>query len=463
MSRPPSNPPHSGVVQGTEPAEPVDPALLSGPAFISGPAFVSGSALSRGAAVLEEPVVSVREGALAEVAQSLRAFDGHPSLDRVWARVARAVPEPESMMSRGSLASAGVAAQQGAALRPRRLRSRTWVQASAGVALVAAGVLMGIYLERTLGTGTTYLAQSENAPGTLGQLPAARPAERPALPQQPTQTRGQAIDGLSPNSDQSRTSAVRTGSRRRTSVALLAQDSLPSAASGVVAPSSAVPLATETGLAEVVVAPGSVWRGLAERGDFVEAAAALESAGGFEQALLRAGPDELMTLADVARAVGRPALAVQALRGVLDQYRDNENAPLAAMTLGNLLRNAGDAVGAAEAFALNRRLSPGGDFAEDALVREFDMAMEATDLTEAQRLQAQYEREYPEGRHSEVLRAEVERLAAELAPPVLEDEEDAEGDQPGSGDASDEQPPVSDAEPHAPVGEDADKAAEQER
>jgi len=186
---------------------------------------------------------------------------------------------------------------------------------------------------------------------------------------------------------------------------------------------------------------------LAERGDFAGAAAAIDSAGGFEQAFLLAGPDELMTLADVARAVGRPALAIQALRVVLDQYRDNENAPLAAMTLGNLLRRAGDAVGAAEAFALNRRLSPGGDFAEDALVREFDMAMEAMDLTEAERLRAQYEREYPEGRHSEVLRAEVDRLATELLPPEGQDEEDAAPSPTDSADAPDEQPSSDDESP----------------
>jgi hypothetical protein len=207
--------------------------------------------------------------------------------------------------------------------------------------------------------------------------------------------------------------------------------------------------------------PTAAWHGLAERGDFEGAARALDSAGGFEQALSTAGADELMMLADVARAAGRPAVAIQALRVVLEQHRDNENAPLAAMTLGNLLRRAGDAAGAAEAFALNRRLSPGGDFAEDALVREFDMAMEALDLAEAERLAAQYEREYPEGRHSEVLRAEVERLANELLPPAREDEEDAEATRADATDAADEQRPASDDELQASPGD--EKSVEQGR
>ena len=73
------------------------------------------------------------------------------------------------------------------------------------------------------------------------------------------------------------------------------------------------------------------------------------------------------------------------------------------------------AEGAAAAYALNRRLSPGGDFAEDALVREFDMALEHGDLATVERLRAQYESEFPEGRHLDDIRAEAAELARRWA------------------------------------------------
>jgi hypothetical protein len=166
---------------------------------------------------------------------------------------------------------------------------------------------------------------------------------------------------------------------------------------------------------EVVPPPKATWLLSAERGDFAAAFQALDESGGFDAVLASGSPEELMTLVEVARFVGRNGRAIQALRAVTTRYESDANAPIAAMILGNLLSKAGDAGGAAEAYALNRRLSPGGDFAEDALVREFDMAMADGDLPSVQRLRAQYEAEFPQGRHLEEIRAEAARLA-ELLP-----------------------------------------------
>lgn len=152
------------------------------------------------------------------------------------------------------------------------------------------------------------------------------------------------------------------------------------------------------------------WVLLADRGEYAAAFQRLDESGGFDGVLTTGSSEELMALADVARFVGRQGRAIQALRAVTDRFQGDPNAPLAAMIIGNLLSRAGDAQGAAEAYALNRRLSPGGDFAEDALVREFDMAMADGDLAGVERLRAQYEAEFSEGRHLPEMRADEARL-----------------------------------------------------
>jgi len=102
---------------------------------------------------------------------------------------------------------------------------------------------------------------------------------------------------------------------------------------------------------------------------------------------------------------------------VVENFRCAPEAPLAAWTLANLLDQAGDEAGAASAYALYRRLSPGGDFAEDALAREVDSALTLGNLELSARLIAQYENEFPNGRSLEEFRAELARRS-ERAPAV---------------------------------------------
>lgn len=154
------------------------------------------------------------------------------------------------------------------------------------------------------------------------------------------------------------------------------------------------------------------WKLLADAGDFEAAARSLERAGGFHAVLGGANSAQLMSLVDIARATGGRDRAVLALRRVLDAYPDTPEAPLAAWTLGNVLEQSGDEAGAAEAFALYRRLSPSGDFAEDAVVREVDAALVRGNLELAAELIEQYAKDYPHGRRLDEFRRELEELRA---------------------------------------------------
>ena len=158
------------------------------------------------------------------------------------------------------------------------------------------------------------------------------------------------------------------------------------------------------------------WLLLAERGDFAAAFSEIDGATGFDAVLAEASAEELMTLADVARFAGRDARAIQALRQVTERFRTDPNAPLAAMMLGNLLGRAGDHAGAARAYELNRILSPGGDFAEDALAREFDLALRARDIERATQLLTEYELEFSGGLRQAAMRAELDELVARALP-----------------------------------------------
>ncbi len=157
------------------------------------------------------------------------------------------------------------------------------------------------------------------------------------------------------------------------------------------------------------------WKLLADSGDFEAAARALDRVGGFHAALDGANSAQLMGLVDIARATGSRDRAVQALRRVLDAYPGTPEAPLAAWTLGNLLEQAGDSAGAKEAFALYRRLSPSGDFAEDVAAREVDAALVRGELELAAQLIDQYAKDYPHGRRLDEFRSELEEQRAAAA------------------------------------------------
>jgi TolA-binding protein len=154
------------------------------------------------------------------------------------------------------------------------------------------------------------------------------------------------------------------------------------------------------------------WQRLANSGEYEAALFELGQDGGFETALLASNAEQLMLLADVARATGQTQRALAALRRIVSEFRGEPVAPLAAYSLGNLLEKSGDARGAAQAFAVYRALSPEGDFAEDALVRQLRSAVERDDRDYAKQLAAQYQVDFPEGRRGEEVSRWVDELAA---------------------------------------------------
>ncbi len=170
------------------------------------------------------------------------------------------------------------------------------------------------------------------------------------------------------------------------------------------------------------------WEKLAETGEFRAANEALDRSGGFELAASRASAGQLLILADIARASGNRERATQALKRLLSVYVSAPEAPLAAWTLGNLLEQAGDRAGAAEAYATYRRLSPAGDFAEDAAARQVDVALSQGNLELGTRALEEYAQNFPKGRRLSEMRKRLAALAApavdDAAPTETEDEEE---------------------------------------
>lgn len=154
------------------------------------------------------------------------------------------------------------------------------------------------------------------------------------------------------------------------------------------------------------------WEKLADDDRYDEARAALETHGGFSTVLGNASAPQLMTLADIARRTGSRDNAILAWRRIVEAFPAADEAPMAAWTLGRQLEDLGDSQGAAEAYELYRRLSPSGDFAEDALARQVDSAIEKGNLEELTRLITQYENGFPNGSRLEEFRAELAKRSA---------------------------------------------------
>ncbi len=176
------------------------------------------------------------------------------------------------------------------------------------------------------------------------------------------------------------------------------------------------------------------WEKLAESGDFRAANTALDREGGFQLVSARASASQLLVLADITRASGGREQAAQALRRVLSAYDSAPEAPLAAWTLGNLLEQAGDRAGAAEAYATYRRLSPTGDFAEDAAARQVDAALSQGNLELGTRALEEYAQNFPKGRRLAELRKRLNALAApaDAAAPAEPDDDDDDATEPSA-------------------------------
>lgn len=161
------------------------------------------------------------------------------------------------------------------------------------------------------------------------------------------------------------------------------------------APRSGKPVANDTGVKD--------WRLLAEQADYVASYAALKDHLGSAKPTSA----DLMLAADVARFSRHPVQAAEFLSQVSAQFPGDPLAPLAAFTRGRvLIENLGQPAAAASAFALSRKLAPGGSLAADALVREIDARASVGQQKQVRALASEYLRSYPQGRH----RAKCEKL-----------------------------------------------------
>ena len=162
----------------------------------------------------------------------------------------------------------------------------------------------------------------------------------------------------------------------------------------------------------VSVETPAIWQELADRGNYEGALQSLEQSSRFENAVSMASPEQLMLLVDVARAVGQHSRGVLALRRIVSEHSADPNAPLAAWMLGNMLDKSGDRDGAAKAFAAYRTLSPSGDFAEDAMAREIEVAIEQGDFGRARAMADRYASQFSTSDRLARIRAQLALVTA---------------------------------------------------
>lgn len=300
-----------------------------------------------------------------EMASEHLVDHGSPEqLDRVWKRL-------ESNLSPARPRAAGGAV-------------RWWLPAGA-VAVFGLGVLVGA-------VGLAPEPAARVTPMAAEPTRVVEPTARPAAG---------GPDELESSRGRDRESNHRT-SRSRRAVRLSAR-AVPSG--------SAAPLAEgDEAAAELTIAGPPEWQLLADDGAYDRALASVEAAGGFDAVLSEATAEQLMLLVDVARATGQRARAVEALRAIVNLHGSDPNAPVAAWMLGNELMKLGDPHGAAQAFAMYRALSPQGDFAEDALARQFEVATEQGHLKHARALAEQYAKDFPNGPRGAEIRDRLARL-----------------------------------------------------
>jgi len=299
--------------------------------------------------------------------------------------------------------------------RPRSRDRSSWGLALGAAGIFALGVALGVRW-RAPAVELAAVAEPRPALPVPGAGPAAAPGARPKERHEaPAQKRSRARRGV-----------------------VVVSEAAPGYAATYGEPAGSV--ASDP----VPVSGPPEWESLAETGDFSAAKAALDRAGGFQRASAHASASQLLVLADIARASGNREDAAQALRRVLSSYDSAPEAPLAAWTLGNLLEQAGDRSGAADAYATYRRLSPTGDFAEDAAARQVDAALSQGNLELGTRAMEEYAQNFPKGRRLAELR---KRLNALLAPP------DAAAAATDSDDDDEANEPNTDAPPAAAVPE----------
>lgn len=301
--------------------------------------------------------------------EALKDHTDDPRLDDIWHRLEDELPHG--------------GAHAGAARRG----VLWWAAPAALVATFAGGVLVGARwfsppMEQTATVRFEPRVQENQAAGNPEQQPQVIEAPQPATREQPELKR------------RPKTLAPRPTARTVPEPGLPAEE----ASMGPAAP--------------VAVVQTPRWQQLTNEGDYKGALQAMEKTGGFAQALQASSAEQLMTLAEMARGVGKRGWEIQALKRVVEQHRSDPNAGVAALMLVNRLKKAGDKAGAARYLEEYRRLSPDGDFAEDALAAEVLTAIEQGDGERARKLASEYEQKFPKGRRGQEIRDALAQLEA---------------------------------------------------
>lgn len=150
------------------------------------------------------------------------------------------------------------------------------------------------------------------------------------------------------------------------------------------------------------------WRELADAGEYREAWRALDEVG-MSREVRASDPEELLTLADVARRSGHAARAEEPLTELLRRFPDDPAAALGAFTLGRLRADQlGRPADAAEAFERALRSSLPSTLVPDALAR-LALARRGAGQHERARADAtRYLERFPNGPRAAEMRAIVD-------------------------------------------------------
>jgi hypothetical protein len=167
------------------------------------------------------------------------------------------------------------------------------------------------------------------------------------------------------------------------------------------------------------------WVALSNSGDYPGARASIDKQGGFDAVFGKASPSQKMAVIDVARLTKETAWAIKALRAIIDQNPNDPYASIAVLQLASMLDRSGDRAGAAQAYAKYRQLKPNGEFADDALVRQFDAVLAQGDVAQAKKLAEQYAKDFPSGRSLGRIRAAIAKLSPGASAPKPESHPDS--------------------------------------
>jgi ferric-dicitrate binding protein FerR (iron transport regulator) len=163
------------------------------------------------------------------------------------------------------------------------------------------------------------------------------------------------------------------------------------------------------GASDPAAAP--TWQDLARDGRYVDAIALVE-ARGWEAAIGRSSPAEVIELGDTARLAGRAELADRAYRVARQRFARTPTAARAAFLLGRLAFDAAPAE-AARWFETAARENPEGPLARESLGRALEAHRAAGDVAEARSSAARYLDRYPEGPHAALAASLLARGASE--------------------------------------------------